>query len=92
MVWIPARRREKEVAIQLLDILEIRIQIQVQVGSRIHKIEKYTKWIKIKMQDGKWIIMIREINVGSGLIREIIRDTGCIGEISKRYRMNRGDK
>ena len=92
MVWIPARRREKEVAIQLLDILEIRIQIQVQVGSWIHKIEKYTKWIKIKMQDGKWIIMIREINVGSGLKREIIRDTGCIGEISKRYWMNRGDK
>jgi len=41
MVWIPARRREKEVAIQLLDILEIRIQIQVQVGSWIHKIEKF---------------------------------------------------
>ena len=44
------------------------------------------------MQDGKWMIMIRETNVGSGLIREIIRDTGCIGEISKRYRMNWGDK
>ena len=40
------------------------------------------------MQDGRWMIMIREINVGTGLIREIIRDTGCISEISRRYRMN----